>query len=428
MGQSHLPTKGELAKRLFVEIRPAKQEAWVGEPITVRYRLVGSVNATGSLTKLPTPDGFWVQDLTPANKVVEDTAIRGQFYQALLLKTAAFIPQRPGSLTIDPAEMEASTEIVSANGIPETIQLHLKSAPVQLRVKALPAEGRPASFTGAVGQFTVSSALGQNRIGQDGAAVLTLSITGSGNLTQLEIPKLLLPKGLNAEEPQVQDFLDRNSGTLEGRRLIRYTVTAEESGQYTMPPIEFSYFNPASGKYVTTRTAAQSLEVVDSLDEAGTGADGSIRPRTLRTISIVIGSLLLAIALWMVFRKRKEVKVPLSKASPVLSVPTAEPAIETAAPVEIEKPVAPTTLRGAISQLRRELEHRAGIEYASISEAALRQRLQSLGYTEELAASIPALLRHAEAVLYGGLTTEEEPLFNQTLAAIDALRSPGSLS
>jgi len=141
------------------------------------------------------------------------------------------------------------------------IPVHLKSAPVKINVTPLPDKGKPADYSGAVGNFSISAKINKTELSTDDAANLTLNITGSGNLKLIEVPKLNLPNGLDTYDPQVIDTITGRSTTISGSKIINYTITPHTPGDYEIPAIPFSYYNPEKGEYVSSSTQPIKIHV-----------------------------------------------------------------------------------------------------------------------------------------------------------------------
>lgn len=279
----------DLDKDLFIKVVVDKSKVHIGEQITASYKLYARLPMNVNISKLPSLNGFWTQDFDmPKGKVVPvEEIIDGQRFQVFTLKKSALFPQQTGTLELDPAEAEGVARIVQKNrqrdpffddpffnsffmdpaadhffgSSYKDVRVKLKSKPVKITVEALPEAGQPDTFTGAVGQFTVSSSIDKTEITTDDVANLKLVIKGSGNIKLIEAPALQLPNGLIAYDPQIQDTITGRTTTISGSKTITYSITPRTPGDYKIPATAFTYFNPESGKYVTLNTEAIKLHV-----------------------------------------------------------------------------------------------------------------------------------------------------------------------
>lgn len=285
------PANVNLDKDLFIKVAVDKSKVHVGEQITATYKLYARLPMNVNISKLPTLNGFWTQDFDlPKGKIAPvEEVVNGQRYQVFTLKKSALFPQQSGTLELDPAEAEGVARIVQktkqrdpffddpffnsffmddpfadeffSRNAYKDVRVKLKSQPVKIQVTPLPEDGKPASFTNAVGNFTVKSSIDKTELTTDDVANLQLVITGSGNIKLIEAPLLKLPNGLIAYDPQVVDSITGRTTTISGFKTITYAITPRTPGDYKIPALDFSYFNPQTGKYVTVSTQPTTLHV-----------------------------------------------------------------------------------------------------------------------------------------------------------------------
>lgn len=287
------PAKVDLGKDIFIKVDVDKKSVRVGEQVTALYKLYARIPMQVSISKLPSLNGFWTQDFDlPKQPRPVEEIVDGKRYQMFVLKKSALFPQQTGNLVLDPAEAEGNARIVTqrsnnpfddpffkqafggslmmsdpffndpfADMAYENVPVHLKSVPVTVKVTDLPADGKPQDFTGAVGSFAINSKIDKATLSTDDVATLTLKISGSGNLKLFTAPKLSLPNGLDQYEPTILDTITGRSTTISGDKVISYTIAPRKSGNYTIPPVVFSWFDPKTGSYQTASTQAISLKV-----------------------------------------------------------------------------------------------------------------------------------------------------------------------
>lgn len=285
---------------LFIKVNVDKTKVHVGEQITASYKLYARMPMNVGISKLPSLNGFWTQDfdIPKDPKPVEET-VNGKKYQVFLLKKSALFPQQTGTLELDPAEAQGVARIMQQvrqrnpfadmfendpffqqafggsfrmndpffdNGFfsqmaYRDVPVHLKSKPVKITVTPLPDAGKPASYTGAVGKFNITARIDKTTINTEETANLTLTITGSGNLKLIEAPELKLPNGITAYDPVIKDTITGRSTEISGSKIITYTLASSLPGDYNIPGIGFSWFDPKTAQYNTTTTSAFRLAV-----------------------------------------------------------------------------------------------------------------------------------------------------------------------
>ena len=288
----------EIQKDLFIKVTVDKNKAYVGEQITASYKLYARIPMNVGISKLPSLNGFWTQDFDIPKGNVQPTEeiIDGKKYQVFLLKKSALFPQQTGSLVLDPAEAEGNARIITqvrqrnpfgnvfddpffqqfgslmmsdpffnddffSTMTYRDVPVHLKSTPVKVTVMPLPETARPEDFGNAVGNFTVSGKIDKASATTDDALTYTMTIQGSGNLKLIEAPKLNLPNGLSTYDPQILDTITGRTTTISGSKIITWSISPNVPGDYDIPAVPFSFYNPQTGSYVTLHTQPVKLSV-----------------------------------------------------------------------------------------------------------------------------------------------------------------------
>ncbi|KIC94755.1 BatD family protein [Flavihumibacter solisilvae] len=288
LGPNDKPVE-KIKKNLLVKLELDKTSAYIGEPIMATYKLYTRLRSESRVIKRPSMNGFSVYDMIDpdgAGPVAE--AINGKMYQVHIIRKTQLFPLQEGDFVLEPVELEnvvrflkpSSPQAEPSNRTPlermfddllgeptgnwEEYRLTLSSQPQTIHIKPLPA-GAPASFDGAVGNFTISGKLKDSTVAAEDNAEYELVIGGSGNLPLVNAPAWKLPAGIEAFDPVVSEELNKMKSPMEGRKFIRYTFTPTKAGSYILPPIEFSYFDPATAKYKTLSTDSNILAVTDAI-------------------------------------------------------------------------------------------------------------------------------------------------------------------
>jgi hypothetical protein len=285
-------SKENLGKDLFIRVNVDKNKVHVGEQITATYKLYSRVPMNVAIAKLPTLNGFWTQDFEMAKPNIKpaEEIVDGKKYQVFTLKKSALFPQQTGTLELDPAEAEGIARIVQTvkhrnpfaddpvfgslmmndpffnddmfNSVSyRDVKVNLKSTPVKIEVSALPADGKPDDYGGAVGKFTIDGKIDKTDITTDDAINYKLTITGSGNLKLIEAPELKLPNGLEVFEPNIIDTITGRTTTISGSKIITYAISAQTPGDFQIPGVSFTYFDAQAGNYVTLQTQPTKIHV-----------------------------------------------------------------------------------------------------------------------------------------------------------------------
>ena len=259
--------QGDLLLRLDLSSR----SVYKGEPIRARLKLYSRVDIAGiESSKVPTFNGFWTQQIeVPAGPYRE--TLNGKVYQSYNIAEYLLYPQQDGTLTIGSAEMTVLAQVMVATedsfdpffGVSHqayTIRRVLKSPVVNVQIKPFPA-GAPASFTGAVGQYTLSQELSASEVAANSAVTLRLTISGSGNMNFISAPKLSLPTSFELYDVKSEEKMQNKASGSSGYRRFEYPFIVRAEGDYDVEPIEFTYFDISKRQYVTLITPSWHIKV-----------------------------------------------------------------------------------------------------------------------------------------------------------------------
>lgn len=313
---NQLEAMGEknIGKNIFIKVEVDKTNPHVGEQITASYKLYTRLAMSVNLTQLPSLNGFWSQDFQiPNPPKPREEIVNGQRYQVFLLKKSALFPQQDGTLELDAAKAEGVVRVIQQvkgrNPFADDpmfgsffmddpffnddmfsgynykdVPVKLSSQPVKINVRPLPPDNQPVSFTGAVGNFTVKAELDKNSLSTDDAATLTFTISGSGNLKLIGNPKITFPAELGVYDPQITDTITGRNPAITGSKIFAYNMNPQTPGDYVIPSIPFSYYDPASGSYKTLSTPPLKIHVTKGKHYTGNPAGSKKLPGDIHDI------------------------------------------------------------------------------------------------------------------------------------------------
>lgn len=272
-GRASARTAADASKQVFIRAVPDKRTVYQGEQLTVSYKLYTNVQLVGNMPgKMPSLNGFWSRALEQNNQRTEwtDEVVDGVRYQVTELQQYVLFPERSGQLQIDPMEMTfVVREPVATNdpferffgGSYREVEQEVKSPVVPITVRALPTEGKPEDFGGAVGNFSFTTAVDRTELKANEAVNYTLKISGSGNLRLINAPQVHIPETIEQYDPKVNDQLSETASGVSGSREFAYLMIPRHEGSYTLPPVSFSYFDPTAARYVTLQGDPYTLHV-----------------------------------------------------------------------------------------------------------------------------------------------------------------------
>ena len=261
---------GVQAGDIFLAMSLDRTNVVVGEPIIATLKIYQRVNIAGfEGVTFPTFNGFWSQELeAPTNIEFARETYEGQIYNAALLRKFVLIPQQAGQMTIDPAELICLVNIrVSSGGTRifvgffddfRTVRQKVASKPVRVNVSALPS-GAPASFGGGVGSFSISAKLSKDVVKTHEAASLIVTVSGRGNVSLLEAPKVSFPPDMEVYDTKISDKVDK--GGLSGSKTYEYPFIPRSYGDFVIEPVKYTYYDVNQKRYVTLQTQPINLTV-----------------------------------------------------------------------------------------------------------------------------------------------------------------------
>ena len=274
-GQTSSTGSGEISSNdLFMRLSLSRTEIVIGEPITATLKIYQRANVVGfENAKFPTFNGFWSQETyVPNNIEFKRESLDDKIYNTAVLRTYVLIPQQSGTITIDPAELVCLVNIRTAPSTSNslfdsffqdeyrTIRKRVTTPAVKVKVNPLPA-GQPASFGGGVGNFGISARLTTDNLKTHDAASLVITVSGRGNVALLEEPKVNFPPDFEVYDTKTTENTDKSNGGTSGSKSFEYPFIPRSHGDFTIEPVEYSYYDVNAGKYVTLRTEPLHVKV-----------------------------------------------------------------------------------------------------------------------------------------------------------------------
>ena len=270
---------GNISKEnLFVRLSLDKSNVSKGEQLRATIKLYISPNIPLNgfdEVKLPSYEGFWTKEIDVPQQVNFTREVyNGKIYQVGVLKKTILFPQQTGNIKIDPFEITCLVRqrVRAQQGFFDdffdsyrVVKAKVVSDPLTVNVKDLP--NQPANFSGAVGNFNLSADLDKTDMKSNEAVTLKLTVNGSGNLGLINPPKIELPQDFEAYEPKTTEHTVANDNGLSGSVTFEYLFIPRFAGNFTIPPVEFVYFNPSTRQYERKTTKAFTLNVQKGSDD-----------------------------------------------------------------------------------------------------------------------------------------------------------------
>ncbi len=269
---------------VFLKAYVSNRNPYQGEQVIVRYKIY-TANVPISdidIENLASFPGFWATNLTNDRQQIEPKkeVIDGVEYLTGELYTAALFPQKSGEITIEPKKLNCTAQIRTEgnkrvrdpffdsffddpffNNQYQNVRLEMESNAIKLNVKPLPIENKPAGFSGAVGRFSIQANIDNANLTVNDAVTIKLVITGSGNLELINTPEINFPPDFETYEPKITKNIKSNAAGVSGSRTFEYLAIPRSAGDFSVGPIELSYFDPSIGQYKKVSTGVFEIHV-----------------------------------------------------------------------------------------------------------------------------------------------------------------------
>lgn len=429
-------------ENIFMRTIVSKTKVHEQESILLTYKLyfvnVDVAQLTNN-TRLPEFKGFLKQELEMGEIQTELEHYNGRNYQTAVLYRALLFPQRGGDIKIDPAQFEAVLRVQNRAQVRSifddffnsytTVLKPLESPGITIHVESLPV-GKPAGFCGGVGQFSISSKISNTELQANEAVTLTITIQGNGNMKLVKTPAVDWPEGFEVYDPKVTNNVKNTTAGTSGTKVIEYLAIPRAGGVYTVPPIQFAYYDTKEDAYRTLNTPEYVLNIARAQgEESVTGVVANyvnkediqqlgtdIRyiftgqtPQKYTTSSLKYGSflywmcyllpLIIAMTLFVVFRKKIKENADVTRVRYKKANKVAQRRLKTA-----EKLLQENKKESFYEEIERAawtyLSDRLSIPTAQLNKENISQILREKGVEEQLIQMVNSVLTTAEFARY----------------------------
>ena len=217
-------------------------------------------------------EGFWVEkefdyvDNPPGRISGTQTTVEGEPFSDYLLARLALFPTASGEVRIDPINLQVQVRADRSDSFGSFFfdrdrSIFRRSSPLSVTVLPLPQEGRPASFTGAVGDYRLEVSIDRTESRVNDAVSLRVNLTGVGQIRTAGEPSLPALVDFRTFDPTVEESGSFQEGELVGSRSWEYVLVPLAPGAQSIPPVVFSYFDPAAAAYRTLRSDPVPLQI-----------------------------------------------------------------------------------------------------------------------------------------------------------------------
>ncbi len=262
-----------------VKISPvlSKRSVYVGEQFrySIDISLYDNYQGNLSFSKEDFGTNFW----SYKNKEMKPEKRRAQppFVDRMFLKYAYLSSTKAGDISVPTVEMNYTKEgpVVREEKKKQTgnssfffsssrskpIDAQAKTPEVKIKVKELPLKGKPAKFSGLVGQYTLSAKFDKTTIDMGDAITLTLKMSGNGRPGNIPNPKLPDFSVFRTVPPESKTSKKEVGGIIKTFKTVKYFLYPKRSGSFKLEPITYNYFDPKTAQYKTLSSGPITIAV-----------------------------------------------------------------------------------------------------------------------------------------------------------------------
>ena len=265
-------TSGRITdKDLFILATASKTKVHEQEAILVTYKAYTTVDLRQLLGKMPDQQGFYVQEVElPTQKTFKLEHYNGRNYNTVVYRQYVLFPQKSGRLEIPAVTFDAVVaQRVAVSDDPFEaffngggyVEVNKKIVAPKVVINVDPLPSKPEGFSGGVGTFSLKSDISTTELKANEAVTIKLTISGTGNMKLVSAPEVKFPHDFEIYDPKIEDNYELTANGLSGTKTIEYLAIPRHAGNFTIPAIEFKYFDIKTGKYNTLATEPYELNV-----------------------------------------------------------------------------------------------------------------------------------------------------------------------
>lgn len=258
------------ANDLFITATASKTTVYEQEAILLTYKVYTLVNLRQLRGDMPDLKSFYTQEIPLSKqKVFSLEHYKGRNYNTTVWSQYVMFPQQTGKLEIPAITFDAVIAQQTVSDDPFDaffngggyVEVNKKIVAPKLTIDVKQLPSKPADFSGGVGTFTLSSSINSTKVKTNDAITIKLVINGTGNMKLISTPEIKFPQDFEVYDPKVDNQFELTTAGLSGTKTIEYLAIPRHAGNFTVPPVKFTYFDLKSGSYKTLTTEAYQLTV-----------------------------------------------------------------------------------------------------------------------------------------------------------------------
>lgn len=248
-------------RQVFLNLELEQSTAYPNEAVLATVKLYAkSFDLLRKRTEIQAPSlaNFQVKKISgdKGKRNLKQENLNGKVYVSEEVAKFVLLPQKTGNLEIPSFQIKIA---VPLDFLEDRI-VNLNTQPQKIKVKKLPAKA-PKNFNGAVGDFEFDVEVDKKQLEKDEAFNIKVKLKGEGNLSAINLPQINLDEDLETYKQKQKKHISEQNFTEKGDITDNYVVVPQFGGEYKIPVMEFSYFDPKKGKYITLKTKEINLSI-----------------------------------------------------------------------------------------------------------------------------------------------------------------------
>lgn len=281
---SNLPEQSRETGDLFAKARLSATRMVVGQQAIYTFQLFSAVPFSNARLQGPGFEGFSAREAK--DRKTYTRVINGKSYDVTEIQYV-IVPGAPGTYTIPPAAVVCDIP-VGGSGDPfggslfgnrffsmgRTRTLQVKTEGFQVTVNPLPPYGGDTAFSGLVGKFSVGAGLDRTDIQAGESVTLTVTVSGTGNVMDAQVPVVAVPDGFKAYDDTPEQTLEITPSGYTGEKIFKKALVPVGEGIFELPPVRLSYFDIDANDYALVSTPPMTLTVRPSDEKTSIDTGG----------------------------------------------------------------------------------------------------------------------------------------------------------
>jgi hypothetical protein len=279
-----------VARKVHLVAKVNKLQCYVGEPLVLTYQLYFNLNIRNISQNSIKYSSFWANEIDVDGET-KKANYKNEQYNSVVIKQVVLIPQKSGKQTITGLSLDVVASVPTNKRdffnmmTTESVNYTLNSNNIVIDVLDLPKVGKPESFSGAVGNFSLKTELDKDSIDVNDSFVFSVEVNGSGNLNLLSSPVVEFDDALEVFDPKNSDKIKMSSRGVMGYKKEEYIIVPRNRGVYSLPIVDFNFFNPKTKEYIVLNTNQKTIKVGGARFDNGDVTERSVNKEEISLIN-----------------------------------------------------------------------------------------------------------------------------------------------